>query len=114
MKDLAIPIIAAIAGVVAYKWWKRQTHSPWANNAQNAPTGNYGFTAMATGGGDLYPTPGMQSGIPVFNTTPASNKPDQLVAYLPNNSLATIPQTTVQYQPAFGFNENRTGGVEIF
>lgn len=115
MKELAVPLIAAVTGVIVYKWWKRQQRSPWANNAQNAPTGNYGFYAYATGGGDLYGGgPGVQSGIPIFNATPASNKPDQLVAYSRTNSLATIPQDTVQYVPAFGPNENRSGGVEIF
>lgn len=115
MKEMVIVVFAAIGGFAVYRYFERQRHSAWFNNAQNAPGGNYGFMPWATGGGDLYGQGAMMpAGIPVFNQTPAVNKPDQIVAFQKSNSMATIPQTGSQYVPAFGPQENRNGGLEPF
>jgi len=105
-------IMLGLAGVGAFailRYWTKQRHSPSMNNAatvRNGPVVN-----MAGGLGHYLVDP-LTAGVPSFNDTAITNRPDQVAAANHDNSLATVPGAN-EYVPAFGAATNR-GGMEIF
>lgn len=109
MKQWLILGLAGVGAFAVLSWWKKQAASSTGNNA--ATTRNGPVVNMAGGLGQYLVDP-LTAGVPSFNSTAVTNRPDQVAASMHDNSLATVPGS-FDYTPAFGPTTN-TGGTDVW
>lgn len=105
MKQVVIFGLAALGAFALWKYVTAKSSTPAAGGAQRGDQ----ITGILSGitGSEIHP------GVPTFVGVPAINKPDQIAAFLPTNSMATIPGGG-SYVPPFGPLENQTSGQELY
>jgi len=104
MKSWMLIAIVAVGGYATYSYYQKKKTTASGSGSTDASTDSWLNSLIGIG-----PT----SGVPVFNMTAAPNKPDQVLSPLATNPDATMGSSGV-YQPAFGFDENREGGLLTF
>jgi hypothetical protein len=104
MKEFFLVVMAGIGAYAVYQWYQKTNTS---NAGQVARNQNPGQTAAAITAAAVGVSGPLVSGVPAFRGPAIANgHGDQIAAAYHNNALATIPGG-VNYQPAFGPNENR-------
>lgn len=106
-----ITVLAVIGGYAIYQWVTQQQGMAQGARATAGAGVNLGPLGISLGiQSNVAP---ISSGVPTFNTLPVANgHGDQVYAAYHSNPDATLPGSS-QYTPAFGPNENQTGGSPV-
>ena len=102
MKQWFIIAVVVVGGYAAYQYYQKNKNTP----------GSLAATLGGTSGTTSSPYNDV-AGVPVFDATAVTNRPDQVAAALHSNDASTL-NGSFSYEPAFGPTTNQTGGTPVF